>query len=94
MCKETTTTYMLCPCRVPSVDRCPRCPSAGYKHCVDFCIDEEEQRGVCVGLGACPAETVEVESSGEGRGKVEVEEIGLGAIDWGEVFGLVGSSGD
>jgi hypothetical protein len=91
MCKETTTTYTLCPCRIPSVDRCPRCPSTGYKQCVDFSTEEEEQEGVCVGLGTCPAEV-------ESRGKEEVEEDGkemvAEAADWGEIFGLVGCCGD
>jgi hypothetical protein len=91
MCKETTTTYALCPCRIPSIDRCPRCPSTGYKQCVDFSTEEEEQEGVCVGLGTCPAGV-------ESRGKEEVEEDGkevvAGAVDWGEVFGLVGGCGD
>lgn len=92
MCKETITTYTLCPCRVPSVDRCPRCPATGYKQCVDFISDEEEQKGICVRLGTCPAEG-EAKSSEEGR-EVREESVGLGAIDWGEVFGLVGSSED
>jgi hypothetical protein len=99
MCKETTTTYTLCPCRVPSVDCCPRCPTTGYNQCVDFSTEEEEQKGVCVGLGTCPAE-VEVKSTEEGKGEGKEgkegkeEGPGLGAIDWGEVFGLVGSCGD
>jgi hypothetical protein len=44
-----------------------------------------------VGLGTCPAGV-------ESRGKEEVEEDGkevvAGAVDWGEVFGLVGGCGD
>jgi hypothetical protein len=92
MCKEITTTYTSCPCRIPSVDCCPRCPKSGYKHCVDFLAEEEETKGVCVGLGTCPAE-VEVKFESKDDEK-EREWVGLGAIDWGEVFGLVGSSCD
>ena len=44
-----------------------------------------------MGLGTCPAEV-------ESRGKEEAEEDGkemvAGAVDWGEVFGLVGGCGD
>jgi hypothetical protein len=92
MCKEITTTYTCCPCRIPSVDCCPRCPKSGYGHCVDFLAEEEETRGVCVGLGTCPAE-VEVKCESKEKEK-EREVVGLGIIDWGEVFGLVGSSCD
>jgi hypothetical protein len=92
MCKETTTTYTQCPCRVPSVDRCPRCPRAGYKKCIDFLAEEEEKKGVYVGLGTCPAK-YEVRVSGlKEEGKED--DVSLGALDWGEVFGLVGSSCD
>jgi hypothetical protein len=73
---------MLCPCRVPSVDRCPRCPSTGYQHCVDLSTAEEKQKGFCVGLGACLA-------GFEGKGKEEGaqvtedgREVGVRAIDW------------
>ena len=95
MCKETTTTYTLCACRVPSIDRCPRCSASGYKGCIDFTSEKEEQRGVCVGLGTCPATVggVAVKEESEGKGGRD-EGVGLGAIDWGEIFGLVGSCGD
>jgi hypothetical protein len=73
MCKETTTTYKLCPCRIPSIDRCPRCPSTGYKICADYSTAEEQQKGICVGLGTCPAEAevkIQVKGKEEGeRGK-------------------------
>ena len=89
MCKETTTTYTHCTCRVPSVEHCPRYQiKAGYKNCVDFCAEEEEQKGICVGVGTCIAEA-EVGSRGSSsEGKQDDDDMGLGAVIWGEVFGL------
>lgn len=48
-----------------------------------------------MGLGTCPATVggVAVKEESEGKGGRD-EGVGLGAIDWGEIFGLVGSCGD
>jgi hypothetical protein len=91
MCKETTTTYTECTCRVPSVEHCPCCPKAGYKKCIDFLTEEKEQKGICVGIGNFPAaaEAKSLESS-----QNEKHDVASGPIGWGDVFGLVGSTGD
>ena len=90
MCTETTTRFTACACRVPSLEPCPRCPSSGYQACIDFQREEEEQKGICVGLGTCPAQckVTFLESS-----QVSREEM-VGGIDWGDVFGLVRSGGE
>jgi hypothetical protein len=44
-----------------------------------------KRRGVCVGLGTCPSEDeAKFESKDEEK---EREVVGVGTIDWGEVFG-------
>ena len=48
-----------------------------------------------MGLGTCPAAVDVVVPVNEGKEAEEMnEEVALGAIDWGEIFGLAGSCGD
>lgn len=51
MCILTETKYEQCSCICPSVQYCPRCPSSGYKDCVDYKVKSELKEGACVGVG-------------------------------------------
>jgi hypothetical protein len=82
MCKKTTTTFTLCTCRIPSIESCPRCPEAGYKHCIDYVSEEEKEKGVCVGLGTCPEKVVNVVVvEAKESEKAEAKDEGVGKRD-------------
>jgi len=76
MCILTETIYTGCACTIPEIECCPRCPDKGYRECKDFKKELEMQKGVCVGLGACPFSVGENSDDG-GKG----EEISVTAWD-------------